>query len=55
VNLPSFELHLARIEGLRMCLILPLWQKAAMLAAAFFLPLALYGFFGWMPKQEEIS
>ncbi len=54
MNLPSFELHLARIEALRACLILPLWKKAAMLAAAFFLPLALYGYFGWMPQQEEI-
>lgn len=49
------SLNLSKLEVLRPILPLPLWQKAAALAAAFVLILAGYIYFGWMPMQDEIA
>ena len=49
------SLNLSKLEVLRPILPLPLWQKAAALAATFVLLVAAYIYFGWMPMQDEIA
>jgi len=49
------SLNLSKLEVLRPILPLPLWQKAAALAAVFVLLLAGYIYLGWVPMQDEIA
>jgi type IV pilus assembly protein PilO len=53
VKLDSIDL--SALEVLRPVLPLPMWQKAAAVAAGFVLILAAYFYFGWMPVQDQIK
>lgn len=48
-------MNLSWLEPLKPIIPIPLWQKAAALAAVFVLILAGYIYFGWMPMQDAIA
>lgn len=49
------NLDALNLDALRPMLPLPMWQKAAALAAVLVLIIAAYIYLGWMPLQEEIE